>query len=73
MRKEHRKKDPSSEIKEQFWRLGMDLVSIVVIGMVGGFWVDRFFSVRPWGMIGGFFFGCLAAGIHVYRLLRRFF
>lgn len=51
--------------------LGLEIVLSVVIGMLGGHWLDGRFGTEPWLFWGGFLFGSVAAVRSTMRALRR--
>ena len=48
-------------------RIGIELVVAVVVATGLGWAIDRWFSMRPWGMIVLFFLGVAAGMLNVYR------
>jgi ATP synthase protein I len=48
-------------------RAGLELVVGVVVGVVVGSFIDRYFGIKLWGVIGGFFLGVAAGMVNVYR------
>ncbi len=50
---------------------GMEVGLSVVVGALLGFWLDRKIGTQPWGMLAGLFFGCLAAGRKMWRIVQR--
>ncbi len=52
--------------------LGLSFVIALMIGTIGGWWLDQKFGWKPYGFFGGFFIG-LAAGIrNVYFVTRKY-
>jgi ATP synthase protein I len=49
------------------FRIGLELVTAVVVGVAIGWAFDRWLGTRPWGMIGFFFLGVGAGMTNVYR------
>jgi ATP synthase protein I len=49
------------------WRIGLELVVAVVVGVFIGWAIDKGLGTRPWGMIGFFFLGVAAGMVNVYR------
>lgn len=50
--------------------LGIELGLLVMIGLVGGQWLDKTFGTAPWLLLAGMLFG-LAAGFRtIYRALK---
>lgn len=49
------------------FRVGAELVSALLVGMVLGWLVDRWLGTFPWVMVFGFFLGAGAGILNVYR------
>jgi ATP synthase protein I len=49
------------------FRIGAELVSALLVGMVLGWLVDRWLGTFPWVMVLGFFLGAGAGILNVYR------
>ena len=49
------------------WRIGLELVVAVAVGLALGWGIDRWLGTRPWGMIVLFFLGVAAGMLNVYR------
>lgn len=49
------------------FRIGLELVVAVVVGVAIGWAFDRWLGTRPWGMILFFFLGVAAGMLNVYR------
>lgn len=49
------------------FRIGLELVVAVVVGVAIGWAFDRWLGTRPWGMIVFFFLGIGAGMVNVYR------
>lgn len=63
--------DPSS------WRglgplfqLGMTFVMSTVLGLAGGFWVDRWLGTGPWLLLLGLGFGIAAGFVNLFRSVK---
>jgi ATP synthase protein I len=55
----------------RFSSLGIELGLSVMIGLIGGQWLDKHFSTEPWLLLVGLLFG-MAAGIRsMYSALKR--
>ena len=52
-------------------RIGVELLSAVVVGAAVGYLVDELFSTRPWGLVVFLFFGGAAGILNVYRLAQK--
>ena len=49
------------------FRIGIELVAAMIIGVGGGLLLDRWLGTTPWGLIGMFFLGAGAGIVNVYR------
>ena len=49
------------------FRIGLELVVAVVVGVLIGWALDRWLGTRPWGMIVLFFLGVAAGMVNVWR------
>jgi ATP synthase protein I len=63
--------DPSS------WRelgslaqLGVTFVMCTVLGLAGGFWVDRWLGSSPWFLLAGLGIGIAAGFVNLFRALK---
>jgi F0F1-type ATP synthase assembly protein I len=65
--------DLRKEIKHQLWQVGMNVVIMVALGAGVGYGADVLLVTRPLGMIIGFFAGIAAAGLYIYRLVKKSF
>lgn len=52
-------------------RLGIELVSSLLVGLALGWLADRYVGTRPWGLIVGFFLGSAAGVVGVIRAAQR--
>ncbi len=53
------------------YRLSVELVSGVMVGLGIGYFVDYIFHTRPWGLIVFMIIGSGAGVINVYRTAKR--
>ncbi|GFZ84855.1 ATP synthase protein I [Elstera cyanobacteriorum] len=51
-------------------RVGVDLVSGVLVGAGLGYGIDIWFGTKPWGLIVCFMMGAAAGFLNVYRFLQ---
>jgi len=49
------------------FRIGVELVAAMIVGVGGGLLLDRWLGTAPWGLIGMFFLGAGAGIVNVYR------
>jgi ATP synthase protein I len=49
------------------FRIGIELVAALVVGVVLGWVVDRVAHTRPWGIVAGFILGAAAGLLNVMR------
>ena len=52
------------------FRVAVELVSALVVGLALGWVFDRAFGTRPWGLIVFFFLGSAAGMINVFRVAK---
>jgi len=51
--------------------LGMLFPASIVVGVVMGYYADRWLHTDPWGKMIGFLLGAVAGGINFYRDYKR--
>jgi ATP synthase protein I len=49
------------------FRIGIEMVAAMIVGVGGGMLIDRWLGTTPWGLIGMFFLGAGAGIVNVYR------
>ena len=49
------------------FRVGVDIVAALMVGVGGGMLLDRWLGTAPWGLIVMFFLGAAAGLMNVYR------
>jgi len=49
------------------FRIGIELLAALCVGLALGWVADRFLGTRPWGLIVFFFIGAAAGMLNVYR------
>jgi ATP synthase protein I len=49
------------------FRIGIELVAAMIVGVGGGYLLDRWLGTAPWGLVGMFFLGAGAGIVNVYR------
>lgn len=49
------------------FRIGVDLVAAMILGVGGGLLLDRWLGTAPWGLVAMFFAGAAAGILNVYR------
>ena len=52
------------------FRIGLELVVAVCVGVAIGWAIDRYFGTRPWGLLVFLFLGIGAGMSNVYRVVR---
>ena len=53
--------------------LGLLFPSAIAVGVLMGYFVDRWLHTDPWGKILGFFFGVFAGALNFYREYKKLF
>ena len=71
-RKDVEKKAREAYRSARFASLGIELGVSVVVGMLGGWWLDTEFDCRPWGLLGGIMLGFTAGMRSIFRTMRIF-
>ena len=51
------------------WRVGLELVSALVVGVAIGYLLDRWLGTKPWLLILFFVLGAAAGMLNVYRTM----
>lgn len=51
------------------WRIGVELVAAMIVGVGGGLLLDRWLDTSPWGLVSMFFLGAAAGVLNVYRAI----
>lgn len=51
--------------------VGIEVVLSVLVGFLGGYWLDGKLGTRPWLTVIGFAYGIAAAARALYRAARR--
>jgi len=49
------------------FRIGIELLAALIVGLALGWVADRFLGTRPWGLVLGFFIGAAAGMVSVFR------
>lgn len=49
------------------WRIGVELLAAMVVGVGSGLLLDRWLETAPWGLVVMFFLGAAAGVLNVYR------
>lgn len=55
----------------RFSSLGIELGLSVMIGLIGGQWLDRYFGTAPWLLLAGLLFGLAAGFRSMFRALKE--
>ncbi len=55
----------------QYLGLGLSLAVCVLLGVGGGYWLDRRLGTSPWLLLLGGVFGMVAAGYQLYKAMMR--
>ena len=51
--------------------IGLTLVLATVIGLAGGYWLDRWLGTSPWLTLIGLGFGIAAGFVNLFRTVNR--
>tara|TARA_B100001123_G_scaffold239890_1_gene268386 strand:- start:716 stop:1000 length:285 start_codon:yes stop_codon:yes gene_type:complete len=73
-KKINEKKDMSTSSKKGMsfgFRIGIEIVAALVVGVSIGIIVDKYLNTKPFGLIIFFILGSLAGFLNVYRVMRR--
>ena len=73
-KKINEKKDMSTSSKKGMsfgFRIGIEIVAALVVGVSIGIIVDNFFDTSPFGLIIFFIIGAFAGFLNVYRVMRH--
>lgn len=49
------------------FRIGVEMIAAMIVGVGGGLLIDRWLGSAPWGLIVMFFLGAAAGVVNVYR------
>ena len=52
--------------------VGLEIGLSVIVGVLAGFFSDRYFKIAPWGIILGFIVGSTAAARRLYRFAKQY-
>ncbi len=55
----------------QLASVGMTMVLATVIGLAGGWWLDRWLGTGPWLMLSGLGLGIAAGFVSLFRIVRN--
>jgi F0F1-type ATP synthase assembly protein I len=51
--------------------VGIEIALCIIVGLLGGRWLDGHFGTDPWLMIVGFVAGAVAAGRALWRVVKH--
>lgn len=66
-----KKKNKHAEAMGLAYMMGLHLVSGVVVGLVMGYYLDKYFGTRPWLMLVFLIFGIIAGYRNMFREMKR--
>lgn len=52
-------------------RIGVELMSGIVVGVLAGYWLDKWLGTSPWFFLACFFLGVAGSGLNIYRMSKR--
>ena len=61
---------PSRSQTAQLVNLGTLLFACVAVGLVAGYFADRFIGTSPWLLLIGLALGIVAAGVNFYKTIK---
>ena len=73
-KKINKKKDMDTSSKKGVsfgFRIGVEIVAALIVGVSIGIIVDKYLNTKPFGLIIFFILGSLAGFLNVYRVMRR--
>lgn len=69
------KRDETAEVYRTYIRtsaVGLEVTLSIVVGVVGGYFVDKYAHTTPYGLLVGFVIGSIAAGRRLYAFSRQY-
>lgn len=64
-------KTPLSKSSGIAYRVGVEFISGVFVGVILGYAVDHVFQTRPWGIVGFVILGTAAGFLNVYKFVTK--
>jgi ATP synthase protein I len=52
-------------------RVGVELMAGVAVGVLAGYWLDKWLGTSPLFFLGCFFLGVTGSGMNIYRMSKR--
>jgi len=52
----------------RFIGIGFNIVTMIMLGVIAGYFIDEKFGFTPKGIIIGTIFGCLCALVYLFRM-----
>lgn len=68
-RLEEKTRDAYQSVK--YTGLGIELAVFIVVGTLGGNWIDETYGTEPWGILGGVAFGIAGGARTLYRTVKQ--
>ena len=65
------KKSPLHKSAGMAYRVGVEFVSGVFVGVIMGYAFDQFFNSRPWGMVSFIILGAASGFLTIYKLMMK--
>lgn len=58
--------------ENRFFTLGCDFASSLIVGVLIGIGIDKYFGTKPWFLVIFFFLGSISGILNVIRTVKKF-
>ncbi len=58
-------------LSSKTWRSGSEFLGGIITGLILGWFLDAFFGIEPWGLLGGLLLGITTGFWNIYRLYQE--